>query len=84
MKLKRLLSLAVLCVAGWTGNAYAYEVGQNITPPLFKKNGLAKLVVTNQSTQRSIARQPILLEKFSTCLSTTLSLKVTMKYNFTL
>lgn len=43
MKLKRLLSLAVLCVAGWTGNAYAYEVGQDITASVQKewegKNG---------------------------------------------
>ena len=37
MKLKRLLSLAVLCVAGWTGNAYAYEVGQDITASVQKE-----------------------------------------------
>lgn len=42
MKLKRLLSLAVLCVAGWTGNAYAYEVGQNITPPSVQKEWIGK------------------------------------------
>ena len=37
MKPKRLLSLAVLCVAGWTGNAYAYEVGQDITASVQKE-----------------------------------------------
>ena len=37
MKLKRLLSLAVLCVAGWTGNAYSYEVGQDITASVQKE-----------------------------------------------
>ena len=37
MKLKRLLSLAMLCVAGWTGNAYAYEVGQDITVSVQKE-----------------------------------------------
>lgn len=37
MKLKRLLSLAVLCAAGWTGNAYAYEVGQDITASVQKE-----------------------------------------------
>lgn len=42
MKLKRLLSLAMLCVAGWTGHAYAYEVGQNITPPSVQKEWIGK------------------------------------------
>lgn len=29
--------MAVLCVAGWTGNAYAYEVGQDITASVQKE-----------------------------------------------
>lgn len=37
MKLKRLLSLAMLCVAGWTENAYAYEVDQDITASVQKE-----------------------------------------------
>lgn len=83
MKLKRLLSLAVLCVAGWTGNAYAYEVGQDITASV-QKEWKDKTGTYQQKYTERYSGTAYSSGKFSTCLSTTSSLKVTMKYNFTL
>lgn len=64
MKLKRLLSLAVLCVAGWTGNAYAYEVGQDITASVQKewigKNGTYQSKYTEKYSQTAYSSGNIL------------------------
>lgn len=64
MKLKRLLSLAVLCVAGWTGNAYAYEVGQDITASVQKewegKNGTYQGKYTERYSETAYSSGKIL------------------------
>ena len=56
--------MAVLCVAGWTGNAYAYEVGQDITASVQKewigKNGTYQSKYTEKYSQTAYSSGNIL------------------------